>query len=129
MLFTVRSGAFVAIAAVSALGFACGGGGSLEKVDAEDWVADVCDKAIDFDEASSDAIQPLAEADEDDAGELKDAIDDLVKDMTKAIDVFVEDIEDVGQPDIDGGDKVIAAIRDHAKDEKKALQGLQGRRR
>ncbi|MBK6318640.1 MAG: hypothetical protein IPF51_07665 [Dehalococcoidia bacterium] len=58
MLFTVRSGAFAAIAAVSALGFACGGGGSLEKVDAEDWVADVCDKAIDFDEASSDAIHP-----------------------------------------------------------------------
>ena len=62
MLLSFRSGAFAAIAAVASLGFDCGGGDSLEKVDDEDWVADVWEKARDFDDAPSEAVEPLAHA-------------------------------------------------------------------
>jgi len=125
VLLSFRSGAFAAIAAVASLGFACGGGDSLEKVDAEDWVADVCEKARDFDDATSEAVEPLADADEDDSAELKDAIDEMVTGMNKAIDTLIEDVEDVGQPDIEGGDKVIQAFRDHAKEQKEILEDFQ----
>ena len=42
----------------------------------------------------------------------------------KAIDAFVKDVEKVGQPDIDGGDKVIKAVRSHAKERKDILSGM-----
>ena len=50
MLVTTRFAAIALLAALTSVtALACGGGG-LEKVDADDWVADVCDKALDLDE-------------------------------------------------------------------------------
>ena len=110
----------VAIAA-AVLPFAACGGSDLEKVDAEDWVADVCDRALDFDDDLNDAAADLAVIEDGDPDEIKDAIDAFVDDASDIIDEFVKDIEDIGQPDIEGGDQVIKAIRAHAKDEKDQL--------
>lgn len=101
---------------------ACGGGSSLEKVDADDWVADVCDAAIDFQEDFLDAASVLDVVEDGDPDEIKDAVAEWTKDGAKIVDKFVEEVEDVGQPDIDGGAEVIKAFRAHAKAQKAILE-------
>jgi len=116
----VRTSLLGVVAATIPLGFACSGGGP-EKVDAGDWVAEVCDAAIDFEnelQESAESLQVLAEGDPD---EIKEAIDQFSNDAKETIDGFVKEVEAVGKPDIDGGDEGIEAIRDHADDEKKAI--------
>lgn len=112
------------IAAAPLFSAACGGGGGLEKVDADDWVADVCDAALDFEDDFLDATDGLEVIEDGDPGEIKDAIDEFVTDGNKAIDAFVKDVEKVGQPDIDGGDKVIKAVKSHANERKDILSGM-----
>lgn len=112
------------IAAAPLFSASCGGGGGLEKVDADDWVADVCDVALDFEDDFLEASDGLAVLEDGDPDEIKDAIDEFVKDGSKAIDAFVKDIEKAGQPDIDGGGKVIKAVRDHAKERKNILADM-----
>ena len=121
MRLLFRTSLLATAASGLALLSACGGGDSLEKVDAEDWVADVCDRALDFDDDIADAGSELDVLEDGDPDEIKDAIDQFVKEATKIIDEFVKDIEKIGQPDIDGGDKVVKAIREHAKQEKKVF--------
>ncbi len=100
---------------------ACGGD-SLEKVDVDDWVADVCDAAIDFEEEFLDAASALDVIEDGDPGEIKDGVAKFTRDGAKAIDQFVKDVDDIGQPDIDGGAEVIKAFRGHAKAQKAILQ-------
>jgi len=94
----------------------CGGGSSLEKVDVDDWLDDVCAEAIDFDEELSSSGDALFESDPEDPDEVKAAIDEIVENGKKIVEDFVEAVEEIGQPDIDRGDKVVQAIRDHAKE-------------
>lgn len=119
----LRSRAFVlgaVLAITPVLGGACGGS-SLEKVDADDWVADVCDAALDFQDDFLDAAGGLDVIEDGDPDEIKDAVDEWVDEGSDAIDAFVKDVEDVGQPDIDGGADVIKAFRAHAKKQKEIL--------
>jgi len=120
MRLHLRFGLLAGLSALAALAVACGGD-SLEKVDAEDWVADVCDESVDFDADFADVAAELDVIDDGDPDEIKDAIDEFVDEATKLIDEFVKDVEEVGQPDIDGGAEVIKAFREHAKDQKKVL--------
>ena len=114
----LRTGLLAATAAFFALALSACGGDSLEKVDADDWVADVCDRAIDFDDDFANAGGELDVIEDGDPGEIKDAIDQFVEEAQDIIDEFVKDIEEIGQPDIEGGSDVIKAIRDHAKERK-----------
>ena len=124
----VRFGMFALFMALPALAIGCGGDDddvNKQKVEVEDWVADMCQKAQAFDDAQTEAVQPLIEADETDSKELKSAIDSLVRAAGFAADDFVRDVERIGVPDIDGGDKVLAAFRQHQKDEQKILDKFQ----
>ncbi len=124
MRSSVRFGVFALFMALPALAIGCGGDDddvSSKKVEVEDWVADMCKKAHDFDDAQTEAVQPLVEADETDSKELKSAIESLVREAGFATEDFVQDVERIGVPDIDGGDKVLAAFRQHQKDEQKIL--------
>jgi hypothetical protein len=97
----VRTSLLGVVAATIPLGFACSGGGP-EKVDAGDWVAEVCDAAIDFEnelQESAESLQVLAEGDPD---EIKEAIDQFSNDAKETIDGFVKEVEAVGKPDIMG---------------------------
>jgi hypothetical protein len=122
----LRTGLLAATASSLAILASACGGDSIEKVDVDDWVADVCDRAVDFDDDFADAGSELDIIEDGDPDEIKDAIDQFVKEGTDLIDDFVKDVEEVGQPDIDGGDKVIKAIKDHAKDRKKTLTDFKG---
>lgn len=122
MRLLLRSGlAFAGLSSAALLFASCGGGDSLEKVDADDWVQDVCDEAVDFEEDFSRAGEDLSVVNEGDPEEIKDGIDEFVDSATSLIDEFVEAVEEVGEPDIDGGGDVIQAIRDHADDQKGSL--------
>jgi hypothetical protein len=107
-----------AIASSLALLLSACGGDSLEKVDADDWVADVCDRATDFDEDFAEAGEELDVIEDGDPDEIKDAVGQFVDDANEIVDAFVKDIEEVGQPDIDGGADVIKAIKAHADERK-----------
>src|SRR5687767_2898396 len=80
----VRTSLLGVVAATIPLGFACSGGGP-EKVDAGDWVAEVCGAAIDFEaelQESAESLQVLTEGDPDD---IKHAIDQFSNDAKETI--------------------------------------------
>jgi hypothetical protein len=112
--------AFAGLSSAALLLASCSGD-SLEKVDEDEWVQEVCDEAVDFERAFSRAGEDLSVVNDGDPDEIKDGIDEFVEAATSLIDDFVDAIEEVGEPDIDGGGDVIAAIRDHADDQKGAL--------
>ena len=120
MRFSIRTSLLGVIAAALPLSVACGGD-SIETIDADDWVADVCDAALDFEDDLANAGEGLDVLEDGDPDEIKDAIDEFTDEANETIDKFVKEIEGVGQPDIDGGRDVIDAIRDHADDEKGAI--------
>ena len=121
-----RAGMFAGVSLLSGVFFACGGD-SLEKVDAEDWVEDVCDEAADFDVDLSDAAGDFFEVvDEGDPDEIKDAAGEFEDATEETIDAFVKAIEEVGEPDIEGGSDVIKAIRAHANERKEAFADFRG---
>lgn len=102
------------------LSVACGGS-SPEKIDADDWVADVCDAALDFEDDLAQSGEGLDVLEDGDPDEINDAIDEFADEVNGTIDDFVKEVEEIGQPDIEGGDKVIRAFRDHAKDQKGSI--------
>ncbi|MGE0599667.1 MAG: hypothetical protein AB7J35_05495 [Dehalococcoidia bacterium] len=126
MRTSVRLGLFAVFLALPVAVIGCGGDDdddvNKQKVEVEDWVADMCKKAQDFDDAQTDAVQPLVDADESDPEDLKAAIDSLVRNAGFANEDFVRDVERIGIPDINGGEKVVAAFRQHQKDEQKILE-------
>jgi hypothetical protein len=124
-MFRILRGGLLATCCLMALPlFACGGDDDDDapvRLDPEDWVADICEKARKFDDAQTDAIQVLAEADEEDAKELKAAIVSLVRWSGFALEDFVRDVERIGEPDIDSADKLMDAFRAHEKQQKDIL--------
>jgi len=115
-------GGFALTLPALAVALASCGGDSPEKVDAEDWVADVCDRAADFEEEFIDAGEPLNDIDDrSDPDEIKDAIDQFVEDASDIIDAFIKDVEEIGEPDIDGGSDVLKAMKEHADERKDIL--------
>lgn len=109
---------------LAAFAVGCGGGvgdSKTQKVEIQDWVAGMCLKAHDFDDAQTEAAHALAEADEDNPEALKKAIDSLVRDAGFALEDFVRDVERIGEPDIRSGSKVLDAFRQHQNDEQKIL--------
>lgn len=121
--FSPRLG-LIAFAAATLPLTACGGGGGADKVDVEDWVADVCDRAIDFDDDLLAAADDLSVIEDGDPDEIKDAIDTFADDASDLMDDFIKDVEKIGQPDIDGGADVLKAFKQHAADEKKQISKL-----
>lgn len=125
MLIQRRMLALGTIFLIPAVVVGCGGGSDLEKVDVEDWVADVCDAAIDFDDDFFDSASALDVLEDGDPDEIKDGIEEFKTDGSKAIDAFVKDVEKAGQPDIDGGAEVIKVFQAHAKKQKSILEKFQ----
>jgi hypothetical protein len=126
MRLYLRSGLIAGVASLAAVLGSCGGS-DLEKVDADDWVADVCDEALDFEEDFFDLGADFQEALEDgDPGEIKEALGDFEDGAGDLIDEFVDAIEEVGEPDIDGGGDVIKAIREHADARKDFISDIRG---
>ena len=122
MRLLIRAGAIAGVAAFSAAMLACGGGDSLETVDADDWVEDVCDEATDFQADLDDAFADFGVVlDEGDPDEIKEAAADFEETTHEVIDDFVAEVETIGKPDIEGGDEVIDAINEHAEDEKEQI--------
>ena len=114
-----RLGLAAAVPLSSLILFACGGGGSSKKVAVDDWVDDLCDAAITFDKASDKAGETFLDADLDDTKKAKAAFKESVEEQKKAQDAFRDDFNKIGQPDIDGGDKVVAAFKEQFKEHDK----------
>ena len=96
---------------------ACGGSSSSDKkVDADDWVADLCDIAIDFDKAGDEAGEEFRDADLADTKEAKEAFAKSLDAQEEAVDEFRSEFKKLGQPDIEDGDKVVEAFEQHFDD-------------
>ena len=102
---------------------ACGGGEDVEKVDADDWVADICDAVDDLNEVENAGMADLEEAYYEEDGDLyRDAVIKYTRDYGKALDRFARDAEDAGEPDVEGGEEIAAAVQDYVKKEQRAFE-------
>ncbi len=102
--------ALLAAFSFTALFLAACGGDSAKSVDAEDWVADVCERFIEFDEDGEEIAGDFFGIDFDDPEEAKKDVLAFMADTRKAFDRFKADFEKLGQPDIDGGSSVREAF-------------------
>ena len=98
----------------------CGSDGA-EKVDAEDWVDDICDAVEDLDEAEFEAFDDYDAVSGDDGEDLREAFYDYVDDYGDALDEFAAEAKDAGQPDVRGGDAIARAVQDWVAEEKDNL--------
>jgi hypothetical protein len=112
-----RAGLLAALPLSSFL-FACGGG-SDKKVDPDDWVADLCDAALDFDKASDRAGEAFLDADFEDTKDAKAAFKKSLEDQKDAQKDFRAAFDKIGQPDIKDGDKVVSAFKAQFKENDK----------
>ncbi|MBK9341553.1 MAG: hypothetical protein IPN07_00600 [Dehalococcoidia bacterium] len=119
----------VALLPLGSLLFACGGGD--KKVALDDWVADLCDAAADYQEASDKAGEGFLEADFEDTKKAKEAFAESLKDQKEAQSDFRSAFGKIGQPDIEDGDKVIDAFKEQfdendklTKDIEKAIKAI-----
>jgi hypothetical protein len=113
-----------AILPAALLGGACGGGGgSNERVDVEDWVADVCDLAIQNDEDTSAIFDDLNDIDLTDRN-AKDDVVGAFEEARDAFDTLEEDFNDVGIPDIEKGSNVRKAFRDNISENRRNADRL-----
>ncbi len=101
----------------------CGGGGA-KKVDADDWVADLCDAAASFQKASDKAGESFLEADFSDTKKAKAAFKESVEKQKDAQKDFRADFDKIGQPDIEDGDKVVDAFKDQFEENDKATDDV-----
>ncbi len=111
---------------LSAMLFACGGG-SDKKVAMDDWVADLCEAAIDFNDASDKAGEGFLNADFEDTKGSKAAFKKGVDGQKKAQKTFRSEFGKLGQPDIDDGAKVIDAFNDQFKENDKVIADISKR--
>lgn len=90
---------------------ACGGddGGGGKKVSAEDWTADVCGLAIDFNGKSDSLGSDLIDLDFGKKGAKKDVLK-ILDELEKARSTFRKGFDKLGTPDIDSGKDVRAAF-------------------
>jgi hypothetical protein len=101
--------ALLSVIALSALLFACGGGGT-KTVELDEWVESLCDAAADFEDASDEAGEEFLEADFEDTEGAKEAFANSVEAQRDAQKDFRDAFNDIGKPDIDGGDEVVDAF-------------------
>jgi hypothetical protein len=101
---------------------ACGGGGG-KTVDAEDWVSDFCEAAIDYQGASDDLGKDFIDIE----FEKKGAKDDIVKllgNLQKEQDTFEKAASKAGTPDLDSGKDIRKAVDDEFKARSDALKDV-----
>ena len=96
---------------LASLLFACGSGGD-KKVALDEWVADLCDIAADFEDAAEEAGEEFEEADFDDTEEAKEAFANSVDEQKKAQKDFRSAFNKIGRPDIEGGEEVVKAFEE-----------------
>lgn len=113
-----RAGLLAVLPISSLVLSACGGGGD-KKVNADDWVANLCDAAVSFQKASDKAGEKFGEADFSDTKKAKAAFKESIDKQKDAQKKFRSDFDKLGQPDIDGGDKVVSAFKDQFKENDK----------
>ncbi|HQW51864.1 MAG TPA: hypothetical protein PL082_07395 [Tepidiformaceae bacterium] len=104
------------LAALPVAAFSTACGSDTKKVEAEEWVEALCEAAADFDEATDEIGDKFAEVSLDDTAAAKDDTADLLKEQKDAAKDFRADFGKIGQPDIDGGAKVIDAFEDQFKE-------------
>ena len=96
-------------------------------MDADDWVADICDAVDDLNEVENAGMADLEEAYsdayyEEDGDLYRDAVIKYTRDYGKALDRFARDAEDAGEPDVEGGEEIAAAVQDYVKKEQRAFE-------
>ena len=104
------------------VGAACGGGDSVEKVDADDWVDDICASTEEMAESEDEAVNAYYDVESDDPDEIRDGFGEYVEIYSKALDRFARNAERSGEPDIDKGDKVAEAVQLWVEEEKKNIE-------
>lgn len=114
-----RRTALLALPLVVLAGAASCGGSDTEKVDADDWVDDICDATGTLADAEDDAYNAYFDIESDDADEIRDALSDYVDDYAKALDKFARAVERAGEPDVDHGDRMVKAVQGWVEEEKK----------
>lgn len=114
-LFLTRLGLLAAVP-LALFAVACGSSSNNKKVDADDWVAELCNVAIDFDKAGDEAGEEFLEVDFDDTKEAKEAFAKSISEQKDAQKDFRSDFEKLGQPDIEDGDKVVEAFEQQFDD-------------
>lgn len=100
---------------VAALVASCGGD-SAKKVDAEAWVADLCEAAAEFAEARDNTGSAFEEVDFTDTKAAKEAYAEAIQEQKDVQKDFREAFGKIGEPDIKGGDKVVKAFEDQFKE-------------
>jgi hypothetical protein len=100
-------------------------GGDTRKVDAEDWVDDICDATDDLADAEADAADDYSavftDAADDEGEDVRDALLSYIDDYRDAIDEFEQALDDAGEPDVRDGGKVVDAVRQFIADEREGL--------
>jgi|GEM_PF-2803327 len=103
----------------------CFGGDSPKKVEAEDWVDDLCAATDDLADAENDAYDEydavFIDAASDEAEDVRDALKTYLDDYRDALEEFEAALKDAGQPDVRDGDKVVDAILEFLASEREAL--------
>ena len=101
---------------------ACGGGGG-KKVDPEDWVADLCDAAVDFEDDLANIGQDADDIDLTGKNAKKDVLA-VFSDQKKAIADFKKAYEKIGIPDSKNGKKIDEAIQATFKEREDFINDL-----
>lgn len=102
------------------------GGDDVEKVEADDWVDDFCEATADLDDAEMEAYLEYDDAyiaaDEGDGESVEDAFNEFLDTYEDALNDYLEEIEKMGQPDVDGGDEIVKAVKQFVEDELEVIE-------
>lgn len=104
-------------------------GDDVEKVDPEDWVDDLCGATQELSETEDDALTDYDDvflSDSTDGEDVRDGAIEYVDAYDEALGEFVDEIEKLGQPDIEDGKAVLEALRDFVEAEKEVLDAIRG---
>lgn len=99
------------------------GGDSVKAVDSEDWVADVCDRFLEFDAAGVELGDEFMEIDFSDTEDAKKKTVALFTQMKDEFNSLESDFKKMGRPDIDGGSEVREAFLANFDVNRKELDG------
>lgn len=96
----------------------CGGGA--RKADTDDWISDVCDAAQDLSDERADALLDFFEVDPNDGEAMYEGFGRYLKRYGNALGDFEDAVGEAGQPDVKDGDRIVKAVRQFARDERKS---------